>query len=456
MSTSLQKRIRRFEEGRTDGVKLGGYNGTVHVEVVREQVRVRVATTNRQRIVGPDLKEVRTEAVRVARECLEELRSGEREQRPQPRPRPQRQRQAIVVRDVWRRWLEVRALVPPEALAWRRRRLLTHFEKQTKATRHKRPSFDSVNNVLQAARRLDRHGVLRFEAPLEAISTGTLERYVSERLDSGASPDTLKADLGRFRTAVRYFRKKWPSEWGDRHDPTDGLDRIETPRKEGEGAEIGEGKAPTLLRTLLELGRWRAYAAAVIAYHTGRRIGAIGGMRIGLHLNGPPLCASDFRVLPDGTATVTWRTAAAKGAGYGSGDREQPCSQELSDLVSWLQQKHPNPLGPDHPLIWSPRNPRSAVSYEALTGALAKAWEQAFGEPKPKGLGWHGFVRTTVTTIADQFGTLAAAEVTGRSERVVLSRYKVRRQAHQKAVIEEIAEQRRKAASQAGNGVSGP
>lgn len=133
-----------------------------------------------------------------------------------------------------------------------------------------------------------------------------------------------------------------------------------------------------------------------------------------------PLTSADFQEGPSGRMEVCWRANAAKGDGYGSGDVWLECPAEVEAPDPPPPGGLPEPGGTRlPPLIWSPTDPSQAVSYDAFGKALKKAWQTAFDTPKPHGLGWHGFVRTAVTTLADELGTLAAAEYTGRSEQVV-------------------------------------
>lgn len=91
----------------------------------------------------------------------------------------------------------------------------------------------------------------------------------------------------------------------------------------------------------------------------------------------------------------------------------------MAQVLKWVLEHHSNPAGPSHPLIWSPDDPECRVSYYALLKGLSEAWEEAFGVPKPKGVGFHVLCRAVVTTIVDQMGTQAAAEFTGRTEETI-------------------------------------
>jgi hypothetical protein len=163
----------------------------------------------------------------------------------------------------------------------------------------------------------------------------------------------------------------------------------------------------------------------MVAHATARRVASISGGREDLHLDAPPLCASDFRRSGyDGALEVVWRADAQKGRSFGRGDVAHPATRQLELVYRWLTRYHPNPLGPDHPLIWAEDDPSRPETYDRLSYELEGAWRAEFGEDKPTRLGWHGFCRTTITTLADTVGMLTAAEYTGRSVRMVERTYK--------------------------------
>jgi hypothetical protein len=101
-------------------------------------------------------------------------------------------------------------------------------------------------------------------------------------------------------------------------------------------------------------------------------------------------------------------------------------SQALTKIYHWLREQHPNPKGEQYPLIWSPDDPSVPVTYASLNKGFKEAWKSAFGRPAPRGLAFHGFCRTVVTTIADKVGIGAAAEYTGRTQATAEQHYKPR------------------------------
>ncbi len=249
---------------------------------------------------------------------------------------------------------------------------------------------------------------------------------------------TIATHFTRFNTVLTHCRTKRRRWWGTVPDPLEGADVV---REDVELPEITEEEAVALIRVLrAELpGTWRALAAVRFAYASGRRIGAIGADRLGFECDG--LSATDFT--NNGRLYVTWRAEAAKGGAYGRGNETIPTARSLSTTYRWLRRFHPNPLGPEHPLLWAPRDPERPVTYAALNKRFKKAWKDAFGEEAPKGLAFHGFCRTVATTVGDELGLDKAAEYTGRTRRTIERYYKRKRMSTFEQTVDRLDEIRR-------------
>lgn len=269
---------------------------------------------------------------------------------------------------------------------------------------------------------MHRDGVVPLDGDLADIQPGDLDEWVTAQLAAGSSAHTLATYRNRFRNAVRRFKEKYPHQWGDLFDPTDGVARIATAHIQP--PEIGEERAARILARLRTRGAWRALATAMIVHATGRRVASISGSREDLHWGAPPLCAADFRRAENGVLEVTWRANAQKGGAYGRGDVVLPATRQLKLVYRWLTRYYSNPVGPEHPLIWSEEDPSRAEPYHRLRRELAAAWRDEYGEEIPRGLGWHAFCRTTITTLADMVGPLMTGEYTGRSAEIVERTYK--------------------------------
>lgn len=157
-------------------------------------------------------------------------------------------------------------------------------------------------------------------------------------------------------------------------------------------------------------------------------MGAVGGRRRGGHLEGPRLTAADLK--PEGErylltirGEIRKRTGGSHGPRHGV-EREVPATESLSRLLRWLLRTHPNPLGPEHPLIWDAEDPTKSASYDDLRTELDEAWLEEFEEPRPKEVLFHSIIRTLITTLIDNSASVAeVAAFTGRGVPVILQRY---------------------------------
>ena len=430
-----------FLESKRSSLRLGGYRGTVHVEVVGGQVRVRsTQPTRRQKVIGPDSRDMRELAVAVAEQILAAFRA-KRGAATTSAVRFTYGPTLLTPRQVWAAYLKsLLGGLPEGILEWGQRDLRQHYLALGQHGRRAVPSYDSIWAILVAARRLDRDGAVPLDGDLDAIQPGDLTRYLRAQVTRGASPHTMRSYFARLRSAVRFFQKQFPDVWAGRRDPTQG---VSPPSTRGvEPPEIGEERAIALIRQLRRDGEWRAAAAAIIALASGRRIGAICGRREGKQLDHPPLTALDFSRTENGLEVI-WRAAAAKGEAFGQGDEVQICTRRMAACYRWLRRCHPNPAGPEHPLIWDEANPTKAAAYDGLRRAFDRAWRRAFGEDKPAGLSWHSFCRTTITTISDELGVIAAAEHTGRSPETAQRIYKRKRRATQARTVRVLDQLRR-------------
>jgi SpoVK/Ycf46/Vps4 family AAA+-type ATPase len=78
------------------------------------------------------------------------------------------------------------------------------------------------------------------------------------------------------------------------------------------------------------------------------------------------------------------------------------------------------------------------VSYAALSSSFKKAWQQALGQKAPRGVAFHAYCRTVVTTLVDALGASQAAEYTGRTVKTIEAHYKRKRATTQVRSMEVI------------------
>ncbi len=399
----LAQAKRAFVAGRKQQLRLSGYGGTVRLSARSGGILIETTRpSRRQRLISGDSRSGRLLAVEAAEQFLARLQKRPAARTPSVPPRPRRQAAILTSRDIWLAFLRRRmGPVPEDVLGWGRGEITTHLRSLTPQARALAGSVDHLNSVVQAARRLDRDGAVPLDADIESIQPGDLNRWVREQLAAGASPFTVSTYRDRLRAAVRAYIGEWPQRWGERLDATRGV--VQIPTSHVQPPEVGDERVLPLRRAMQRLGYWQAAATSMIIDASARRVGSVSGEREGLHLDAPPLCAGDFRVR-DGALWVTWRAAAQKGRAYGRGDVEEPAARQLELVYRWCTRYHPNPLGAEHPLIWSAADPTRAESYARLRTALEAAWLQAFGTRKPRGLAYHAYCRTTISVLTARVG----------------------------------------------------
>lgn len=422
---ATEREVNAFLRGQGRYLRLGRHGATVHVDVVDDgTVRVRRSSAPRRQVeVGPDAPEVRERAVEAARALVgriggngaqasaEEADAGEEE---------------LTLGRIWHAYL--RHLLPGcprEALEhWGPSEVVAHLRQLSPEARRNAKKADTIVTALQSARRMAAYPELRLDASYDRLEGGHVEEYVNWALNAaGRRASTVRTDLRRLRSAVRHVKTKWAKTlWKGRGDVTDPLPKVEA---KSQVPEIGEERASLVIDALWGLGLWRAWATCQILRFSGRRVGAIAADRGGNHDEAPPLTAADIleETGEEAASKLLFRAEAQKGGGYDHPSGLIPVEGPLAEVLDHVREHHPNPLGPEHPLIWSPRNPRRAVSYAALSKDLKRAWRHAFGEAPPRGLGFHGFCRTVITTLCDELGIAAAAQYTGRSKDIVVRHY---------------------------------
>lgn len=253
-----------FIAGQLDNLRIGGYGGTITVRVVQDGVLIRTSRPKRrQRLLRPNSRSVREAAVQAAEEALERLRGG-RQHRTDAIPRRKAGPAGVITpRDVWLAYLRLRlgAIPEDEILGWGRKDVVAYVRRLPPTARAGAPSLSYIYSVLQAARRLDRDGVVPLDANLADIQPGDLDEWATTQLALGTSPHTVVTYLTRFRNAVRRYQEKYPHKWGDLLDPTRGIVKIGTSAIQP--PEIGEGRAVRLMARLRARGAWRALSSPV-------------------------------------------------------------------------------------------------------------------------------------------------------------------------------------------------
>lgn len=382
----------RFLDGEEDGLKLGGYGCTIRVTAHSEAdgegkvvVRVYRRTPYTQETSCPNTREVRLAAVEAAEALLEATPAG-----PSPSDLAAEPPAApLTITDAFVHYLREEADMPATSLEWGEKKVLEHLRSRPPEARVQMPGPDYLISVLQTYRRIRRVGAIPLNTELSNLEGFQLRRHVTRsttrewgRRKRPMSPETVRTDFGRLRTVIYYLQDNFKKRWGQRSNPVRKLPPI---RGKPKRPEVGEERAARIIAELARRPKlWRAYAAAIIALTLGGRIGAIGANQRGKQDLRPSLTFADF-IDEGGRLRLRWRHAILKAH---EEDVMAPYVARLEALVRWLQAEYPNPLGPEHPLLWSPKNPRVSVTYTALTSNLTEVWPVACGKPRPYGLAW--------------------------------------------------------------------
>lgn len=416
--------IQRFVAGKSGRLRFGGYGDTVKVLRKDGVVVVEALQPKRkQKTVGPDGPETRRLAVAVARGVYQNLPWGGA--RSMALRTPVASPQGLTVGDIWKGFFRFKLPgAPDDVLEWGPRRILEYYADRSPAARKQLDSSDYIASNLTAARHLHREAVAPFHHLIDSVTETDLIDWRIKVLDRGLRERTVHTYQRRFEVAIRTFARKYPDLWEGHRDPTGTLDAVTI--TEAPPAEITDDQALALFDAFLELGEWRGLAAALIAFSSGRRIGEIAAKRSGKHLDDLPLRAADFEIEPEERPKVVWRAGPRKKRGFGRGDVMQDAPSLLSATVEWLVREHPNPAGPEYPLIWNADDPTQAETYDRLSAQLTRAWKHAFHEERPTGVAWHGYCRGTITTIVSRLGVKAAADFTGRTVETTLKYVRTR------------------------------
>ncbi|HET7321676.1 MAG TPA: site-specific integrase [Longimicrobiaceae bacterium] len=237
--------------------------------------------------------------------------------------------------------------------------------------------------------------------------------YAKETAAGGGSPRTPVNDVDRLSCAIRYVQTQYRRTYGIPYNPLEGR-KVDRTR-----AEVPEFSDEELRKLYVAArqgepgpGQWQVQAAVRIA-SSGRRIGSILA-----------LTAADHDLEAN---TVTWRAAEAKGEGYGRGDETMPMTALHREAVEWLLAEHPNPLGAEHPLLWMRGDPERHVAETTIDQQFRRLEKAAGVKHRPR-RAFHGFCRSTITTLADRFNDGVAAEFAGRTPETI-RRYSYKKKA---------------------------
>lgn len=356
-----------------------------------------------------DSLELRKKAAAVAVAAAEKLRSGSRQQAEMGAESAD----AVTVERVALLYLRRAPGFPEEILQGRRSgygggvsgQVNKWYAAQPESVRKAAttPKVKSLWTDVYAFLRLFKDPRFARGRPVMDLEPGDVTQYVA------AAPDdkvrrTRVNDTDRLSCAIRYVMQQHRKSVGLPFNPIEGriVDRTKA------NVDAYDDRDRRKMLDALAKGEpgpesWQIRVILGIA-SSGRRIGSILA-----------LTAADHDLEAN---IVTWKAEFAKGEGYGRGDEVMPMTPLHREAVEWALANHPNPAGPDAPLVYQRDDTSKPFGAPAADKQL-KRLEKAAGVESREGRAFHGFCRLAITAAADQFGDEAAAEYTGRKPETI-------------------------------------
>lgn len=394
-----------WEAGRIPAWRAGEYGHTVRVFSKHGRIKIRYRNPRTGRwtqttIFPADTPELRRRAATIAVKKAEELRAGivaEAE-------RTARRVEELTLRDVALLYMRRAPGFPERLLTATYNEVREWYESLPEAVLALKttPRLPTLVRDVYGWRHLFADPRFRPDRRVLDIDPADATAYAQDAVARGVSKRTAANDLDRLSSAFNYVRTQHRS-LGLTYNPIEGRkvdrERAQVPpysREEG----IALWRAAPLLA---ERGQWQVLVAVGIAT-SGRRLGSIQRLTLADH---------DLDA-----GTVVWRAKNAKGENYGRGDEVRPMTPLHRKAVEWAAQNHPNPLGPEYPIIWrsgggkKPACPEQPCPQQTLWKQLTKL-ERLAGVPHLHGRSWHSFRRWAATYLADLLGDGPASEYIG-------------------------------------------
>ncbi len=399
-----------FEAGKVDRFSVGGYGKTVRVYAENGALWIRWKRPNGKRtpvqLYPADTPALRMKAAAAAAVKAERLRSGQKADV----ERAEKTAEDLTVFDVALLYMRRAPSFPAELFDPRSESVRTAVERWYDAlpesVRKDKtvPKENSIWTDVYSFLRLFRDP--RFERSRKIMSLDPADgtNYVKDRAAAGGSPRTPVNDVDRLSCAIRYVQTQYRRTYGIPYNPLEGR-IVDRSRADVDAFTPDELAA---LYAAVERGapgpkQWHVGAAIQIA-SSGRRIGAILGLR-----------ASDHDMA---RGRVTWRAEEAKGEAYEQGNVTIPMTARHRVAVEWVLAHHPNPLGPDAPLLWRRGTPEVSITEPAIDQQFRRL-EKAAGVTHRPRRAFHGFCRSTITALADRFNDGVASEFAGRTPETI-------------------------------------
>jgi len=405
MARPAKESRQNFESGKVDGWTAGEYGSQVRVVVHRGKIKLkfrhpRTGRRVQETVFTADTTKTRKAGTSLASTMAERIRGGNLAQIESTETVD-----TLTVRKVLLLYLRRFPGFPDHLLAAPSSKLREWHAALPDETRALKtvPKASTLVSDVYGFRRLLLDNRFRGDRLVLDLEPGDATSYFTDWVARGGSPRTGTNDIDRLSCAVNYVIRQHRRSIGLTYNPLDGrvLDRTKADidSYSQEEMEALWGSAPELAAE----GQWHVLVAAGIA-SSGRRSGSIRALTLADH---------DLEA-----GTVTWRAEVAKGEGYGRGDDVRPMTDLHRKAVEWASEHHPNPEGPEHPILWRtggktlPEDPRQSVPYSTLWGQLQRL-EVLAGVEHREGRGWHAFRRSVATFLADTVGDGKASEFVG-------------------------------------------
>ena len=397
-----------FEAGRVDAWSAGEYGHRVRVFAEAGKLKVRfqdpaTGRTKQRTVFRADSDALRREATGAAVKIAERLRAGrvaEEEAADAPATVAD-----LTMEDVAHLFMKRAGAFPRELLTGSYSDVREWYNALPERVRalDTVPALSTIVRDVYGWRHLFADDRFRPDRRVIDIDPADATNWAQDVVaDETYSPRTAANDLDRLSSAFNHVRTQHRSI-GLTYNPIEGR-KVDRERADVDAYTQKEGaKLWAAAPALADEGRWQVLVAAGIA-QSGRRLGSILA-----------LTASDHDLE---SGTVVWRADVAKGRNYGRGDETRPMTPLHRKAVRWVLEHHPNPKGPDAPLIWQTggrsraAKPENAVPQSTVWQQLV-ALEKLAGVEHKDGRAWHSFRRWTATRLADLLGDGKAAEFIG-------------------------------------------
>lgn len=406
----------RFESGRTHQWSAGGYGWTVKLFAKAGKLKIswqepQSKKTKQRTLFSTDSRELRERATRYAVTHAEKLRAGEGAEE----TKKKLTFETLTVFDVVLLYMQrvpgfnAELLEKTQAGVQEWYRTLPEKVRELDSTQ----SEGTVCKDVRSFQHLFKASYVEGDKTIQPfartrlvseIEPGDSSRLMGYEIAHGRSPRTVANEHDRLSAAFRHVMSQYRKSIGLLYNPIDGRRADRTPANIDPYSPDEIARLTAKAKEWIRDGRqWQAFVAIGLA-GSGRRRGSIQG-----------LTAADHDLEAN---TVVWQKKFAKGKGYRRGDEMRPMSAMHRAALLWALTHRPNPLGPEHPLLWSDDDPSKAADERQLDYLWRKLEKEA-GVPHLQQRAIHSMRRAVVTLLADSIGDGKASEFVGMTVETV-------------------------------------